>query len=353
MGFQLRIAAFALLLGCTAADRAAEDCEACGLVVWRMQTLVAKKSGELESLKKAKEKRAKQSTKAHNKRWLRQEYAVELANALEEQLAELPKDKRIIAGTCNVAANEAVEGSELRTGGSRHATNYVDPQRCAERVEARLSELLGDSQDELVDWVLAGHGAGSACEATVPDCEAERATLLLGPSYEDELSEWTALDRVSVGFAPDKWTHHIDVDGSSYWFNKAKKFSVREAPDGWRQTADGSWAFKPEAGAPAAASHTEEAAAAAAASGFAADAAPAAAAEATAEAPPAETTAATKAEKVAAKDGEDDEHWVDRAMKDWDPRKVRDNVNKMRHEQMAKAALRDLEKHAPRPKDEI
>ena len=59
-----------------AADRQLEDCEACGLLVWRMQTIVAKKAAALEDVKRAKEKRVKKSTKAHSKRWLKQDHHV-------------------------------------------------------------------------------------------------------------------------------------------------------------------------------------------------------------------------------------------------------------------------------------
>ena len=53
---------------------------------------------------------AKKSTKAHSKRWLKQEYAAALAELLEELLEELPKDKRIIDGVCHVQGREAVSG---------------------------------------------------------------------------------------------------------------------------------------------------------------------------------------------------------------------------------------------------
>lgn len=66
---------FAIVLavaGLASADRAAEECEACGLLVWRMQTIVAAKAAKLDKVKKAKEKRAAKSSKAHSRRWLKQ-----------------------------------------------------------------------------------------------------------------------------------------------------------------------------------------------------------------------------------------------------------------------------------------
>ncbi len=319
----LHFYAWGVLLGVAVADRAAEDCEACGLAVWRMQTFAAQKQSELEVLKQAKERRAKKSTKAHSKRWLRQEYAVELAATLEEQLDELPKDRRIIQGVCHIQAYEAVQGSELRTGGLADRTGYVDPHRCAERVESRLSELLGETQDDLTQVVLEGAGAGSACERLVPGCTSERATLLLGPQYDEELSDWRALDKVQIGYAPERWTHHVDTDGSSYWFNKAKMLSQREPPDGWAKRADGSWDYRPDA-----APQTPEAS--------------------TPPLPPADARSDTKT-SITDEDGED-EHWVDRALKNWDPRKVRENMARDRY---AREALHRLNEHAPKPRDEL
>ena len=50
------------------------------------------------------------------------------------------------------------------------------------------------------------------------------------------------LERVkgTIGMA-DKWTIHTDVDGSKYWFNKARMESQREPPQGWVQGTDGEW----------------------------------------------------------------------------------------------------------------
>jgi hypothetical protein len=95
-----------------AADRRLEDCEACGLLIWRMQTIVAKKAVALENLKKAKEKRAKKSTKAHSKRWLKQEYGVELAAAIEAEVDRLQSDERLLSACRH--GPDAIAGSYLR-----------------------------------------------------------------------------------------------------------------------------------------------------------------------------------------------------------------------------------------------
>ena len=54
-----RVALVVLLaFAAAAADRAAQDCEACGLLIWRMQTIIAEKAASLEDVKAAKEKAA-------------------------------------------------------------------------------------------------------------------------------------------------------------------------------------------------------------------------------------------------------------------------------------------------------
>ena len=315
----------ALLAARAAADRLAEDCEACGLVVWRMQTIVGQKQSELDALKKAKEKRAKKSTKAHSKRWLRQEYAVELAAALEERLDQLSTDQRIIAGTCNRDAHEAIDGSELRMGGLRSSHGYVDPHKCAKRVESRVSELLGESQDELTNAVIEGYGAGAACSKIVEHCTPERARWLLGPGYDEDLVDVLTLDRTAVGYK-DRWTHHTDVDGSSYWFNKALMRSQREPPLGWVKKDDGEWEFNPSA--------------ALAATPDGRSTIPSKSRTKGVEVPKASMDGAQEANE------NEGEHWVDKAMKDWDPRKVR-------QDSMARAALDRLERHAPTHGNEL
>ena len=227
-------------------NSADEDCEACGLLVWRMQTIVAARASALESMKRAKEKRAAKSTKAHSKRWLKQEYGIELSGAIEAEVDSLQQDSRIIHGACRLGF-EAIEGSALRGG-------RFDLKRCESRVRRSVGELLDELQDELVSAVISGLGAGAACEKLVPQCTAGRAQLLLGSNYRDGMS-WRELDYLQIGYS-DTWTLHHDVDDSVYWFNKAKMRSQKEPPEGWAQDAEGAW--KRVDGAPTAPASKDE-----------------------------------------------------------------------------------------------
>jgi len=220
-----------LLLPLATADRLDEDCEACGVLVWRMQTIVAHKAKQLEDVKKAKEKRAAKSKKAHSRRWLRQEYGVELSSAIEAEVDALAKDSRIVNGVCR-PFRDGIEGSALRGG-------RMEGKRCSSRVQSRVEELLSEQQDDLVGAVVAGKGAGAACSKLLPRCSAARATLLLGAKYRDEM-DCHELEYLQIGYA-DAWSLHKDVDGSVYWFNKATMTSVKDPPPGWAKDADGEW----------------------------------------------------------------------------------------------------------------
>lgn len=214
------------------ASREEEDCEACGLLVWRMQTIAAAKQKELEALKAAKKKRSDKSTKAHSKRWILQEYKTELSAAIEEQIEALPKDGKITGGACRMEA--PVVGSALR-----RAHPEFTPMKCAQRVESRCAAVLEDYQDELVAAVLKGKGA-SACGSVLDACSYDRAALLLGSQYSEDLS-LAKLDLLQIGHS-DEWTLHTDVDDSVYWFSRSRMKSVKEPPPGWLQdAASGKW----------------------------------------------------------------------------------------------------------------
>jgi hypothetical protein len=245
------------------ANRRLEDCEACGLIVWRMQAIVAAKEMELESLKKAKEKRAKASTKAHSKRWLKQEYGVELAAAIESHIGELPRDRRIYGGACQTGPGAVID-SALRQRESSH----FHPGECERRVQSRASDVLEEFQDELIEAVLSGHSAGTACANTLPSCAPSRAKVLLGSQYKDAMS-YNELESLSIG-QRDGYVMHTDVDvcfapghlpatcgltdqsadpqsprltqGSKYWYSTVAMHSTREPPPGWVKNGD-EWEF--------------------------------------------------------------------------------------------------------------
>ena len=234
-----------LLLAPSAADaldRADELCEACGLIMWRMQTIVTEKAEKLQEVKAAKEKRASKSTKAHSRRWLRQEYAVELSSAIESQIDALPNDQRIIHGACRASA-EALTGSALRA--SANVGPSFHPGRCQTQIRARMADVIGEYQDELTEAAVAGKGAGTACAAVLGHCSAARARHLLGSQYKEDGMSHRELDFLQVGYS-DTYTLHTDVDGSFYWFSRSRMKSVTEPPPGWSKREDGKWTYDGE-----------------------------------------------------------------------------------------------------------
>ena len=130
--------------------------------MYSLLTIVAEKASKLEGKKRATEKRAEASTKHLNKKWLRQEYAVELASAIEEQVNKLPKDGKMVEGACR-AEDQAIPGAALRGGDERRFDRFA----CRRRVESRISSLLSDLEDELTQGVLSGHSAGETCAAAL------------------------------------------------------------------------------------------------------------------------------------------------------------------------------------------
>jgi hypothetical protein len=196
----LYVIASVLLTAAAAFDRIDEECEACGLVFWRMQAIVAEKEESLADIKRAKEKRARQSTKAHTKRQLKQAFAVELTSAIESNIEELPNDQRITGGACRmelIGTRDSALREAARVGPS------ISPSMCQSKVKARVRSLIGDLQDELTSLAVAGQrGAGAACAAVLEGCSAARATHLLGPGYREGMSARELAD-LEVGFSDE------------------------------------------------------------------------------------------------------------------------------------------------------
>lgn len=238
----LAVAVVLLSAATASADRLDEDCELCGLLAWRMQKVVAEKQETLLELKAAKEKRAKKATKPHSRRWIKQEYAVELASAIEASMDSLPKDHHVAGAVCNRGFREGIAGSALQ---QKFSMQYG--RDCSLKIEKRALALLEEFEETLTETIIAGHGAGTTCSGALDKCSANRARLLLGPSYKEDGMPPQALDMLQAGYA-DAWEIHTDVDGSKYWFNKAQMKSVREAPPGWAQGADGEWAYQKPSG---------------------------------------------------------------------------------------------------------
>lgn len=203
--------------------------------------MVAKNQLKLETVKAAKDKRAAASKKAHSKRWLRQEYAAELAAAIEGNIEELAKDPHIINGACRNKA-DAVQGSALH-----QADEFYHMGLCRTRVSRLAASIVEEFQDELTQAVIDGLGAGAACSNVLGGCSSKRASLLLGSSYREDGMTATELDHLQVGYS-DGWTIHRDVDDSEYWFSRSRMESVKEPPPGWVKTSTG-WEFKGDSAA--------------------------------------------------------------------------------------------------------
>ena len=209
------------VLGATAGGE--ERCEACGLLVWRMQTVLAKAKADNAGLKAEMDKDSTAATESKAKATAaknrKKQYAEALANALEAGLVNLPQNSTITRGACrsNVVLGKrgeamkvgglAIQGSALRgnvndgEGADQLLSAY---EACSKRVAKVTNAVLSDNQDELTQKVLAGSGAGGTCAKLLKGCTAERATLLLGTKYSDAMGEYAALELLAadVGYVP-------------------------------------------------------------------------------------------------------------------------------------------------------
>ena len=84
-----------------------QDCEMCGLLVWRMEAILAMKREELKEFAAAKEMAARKGSKAQTKKWLRAEAPVAMVEALETYLEKACDQDSMLLGTvCRAQVGE-------------------------------------------------------------------------------------------------------------------------------------------------------------------------------------------------------------------------------------------------------
>ena len=162
-----------------------QDCEVCGLLMWRLEDTLQKKKLSLERFKQDMEKRAEKISKAHSKRWLRGEYPVELVVALEGYIdTACEEDQLLHQTTCKKDEQNGEAGSALR----RPAKAAFDWHVCRSNVKKRCKAVVDDHAEELVTSALQ-NGTAAGCAEIVPKCIAARAMLLMGPLYAARIGE--------------------------------------------------------------------------------------------------------------------------------------------------------------------
>lgn len=196
-----------------------QQCEMCGILVWRLEAVLASKKVELQSFRDAQDKRASSASKPHSKRWLRQEYPAVVVTALNEYLEKACDNDFALA---NTACRQQNGNDESALRNPRGAAFNRDA--CADRVKHRCERVRDELMDEMIDAAMQNLTA-SECTELLPGCDDERVHLLLGPMYKKGKLMWG-----SAGMK-DTWQKMPGLP--PYYFNAARHISQVEMPKGW------------------------------------------------------------------------------------------------------------------------
>ena len=205
-----------------------EHCDLCGLIVGKLRRALETTHDELELSKEANERKAQKIDKvqkAQTKRWLKNEYRVALASALEEALEGVCDEASLLQPLCGDAMavfNETVatatkkasakratqefdylkggssdeRGSSVKRGSSSSGEGgadgegaeslawpavkegKVDVSACHARGKLRCRAVVDEHAEELMRAVLDDQGL-SQCAKLLPRCELPRLQALV------------------------------------------------------------------------------------------------------------------------------------------------------------------------------
>ena len=169
------------------AQRQAQDCDACVLVMGELEKALNQTKDELELAAEANQKRADGVQKAQTKRWLKNEYKVALVAAVEERMEKVCTETDIFDVVCDMPpAERRVQWEALGARGSGvKECNAVAMERC---------KVLTDEQAELISRAALDAKGIASCAKIVRGCEPEE---LLGDDG-DEDAEATAVESVPI-----------------------------------------------------------------------------------------------------------------------------------------------------------
>lgn len=136
----------------------AQLCDMCALVVGQLQLTLRMTKEELETSRAQKAAHADGVQKAQTKRWLKNEYSVELAASLEERLEGICENATLYEPLCKRPAGTRAE--LWADGGTKG---------CAKLGEARCRSVTEDHAEALMRATLDGKG-GAECSKVLADC---------------------------------------------------------------------------------------------------------------------------------------------------------------------------------------
>ena len=166
--------AFVAVLGADVRDE--QDCEMCGLLVWRLETMRAEKMRETESLKERLEAAAKK--RGVLGRTMRSEYPAELIDGMESYLEKACKNDVMLTSTA-CRGHNGNDASQLRNPGG----GVFLQEACKHLVQERCQYVVDEHAEELIEAAMFDLTARQCPDILATGCSASRATTILGPLY--------------------------------------------------------------------------------------------------------------------------------------------------------------------------
>ncbi|KAL1515247.1 hypothetical protein AB1Y20_001881 [Prymnesium parvum] len=166
-----------------------QDCEMCGLVMGSLQEGLQQRQAKLRLSKEAAERRQAYVDgvqKAQTKRWLKQEYGVELVDALEDALDGICERKaEVVERICGVPSFSTINPKEVEIakksvlkqplkGGEGY--DGFKPEECRGRIKTQCLRVVEAKAEEMQRAALDG-GGPEACLELWPSCSRMRAFL--------------------------------------------------------------------------------------------------------------------------------------------------------------------------------
>lgn len=192
-------------------------CEMCGIFGDSLERTLNERKAELELPKDAAEKKQKRIdavSKTQTRKWLQQEYAVELNLAIEASETGVCRNEKLRMDLCYTDPGD----SALRKGGMVVQTElgesktsispingpkgvasfstiqvpglehiYEARTQCKERLKHRCDDVRSEVADDLVEGLLKGGSVDEICAASLPRCTTEISSM-----HRESLSAWLA-----------------------------------------------------------------------------------------------------------------------------------------------------------------
>ena len=148
-------------------------CDACVLLAGELSDALEETKAEFERSKEYNDKKAQKVDKvqkAQTRRWLKNEYKVELAASVEERLENACDDKKLFETVC-------VNGARAGAWENLGATRSKDKEACEKLAKGRCIELRDEYAEPLVRATLDGKAQVAACAKLLENCEPSAAVL--------------------------------------------------------------------------------------------------------------------------------------------------------------------------------